>query len=60
MELFFENGSEGFVSLLVEIAPYLKAPLIILAGDMFVDFIAQTWLVQPGCKDVQTMSVLLP
>ena len=54
-DILLENGSDGFLALLIELAPYLQAPLIILMLDTDCPFAAETWLVEPNCKNVQTL-----
>jgi hypothetical protein len=55
---FDEQGEEGFLRLLRELAPQLDTPLLLLAvtqakpmGD------ARAWSVQPGAKEVQTLTI---
>lgn len=55
---FGEKGDEGFLELLLEMAPYLESPLIILAiQHPDADSDAKVWLVQPAATEVQTLEV---
>lgn len=51
-ETFCERGDEGFLAALVELAPYLEAPLVILGA---MDGGARAWLVLPGATKVETL-----
>jgi hypothetical protein len=56
-----KRGVEGFLSLLRELAPHIESALLILVGeDRELEghwYSAQAWLVQPGAKEVETLSV---
>jgi hypothetical protein len=59
-EVWQKEGKEGFLALLLEIAPYLESPLIILAvcdRDLEPGYSAQVWSVQPGTMEVKTLTV---
>jgi hypothetical protein len=53
-----EEGDEGFLSLLRELAPHLETPLVILwAGQHWDAGSAKAWIVQPGARAVETLDV---
>jgi hypothetical protein len=55
---FDDKGAEGYRALLLELAPYLETPLMVLLGLWNLqDGSAQAWSVQPGAKEVETLDV---
>jgi hypothetical protein len=57
-----EQGEEGFLALLRDLAPCLETPLMLLVvgKDRFTSFYsAQAWTVHPGSKEVETLDVSL-
>ena len=55
---FDEEGAEGFLALLRELAPHLETPLVILWGaELWRDFSTKAWIVQPGAREVEILDV---
>jgi len=52
LDVLYEKGDKGFLSLLNELAPYLQTPLVILLSYRDGRTMSQTWSVQPGGKEV--------
>jgi hypothetical protein len=57
---FDEEGAEGFLALLRELAPHLETPLVILWGaELWRDYSAKAWVVQPGASEVEMLDLNL-
>jgi hypothetical protein len=55
-----DEGDNGFLALLRDLAPHLETPLLVLAMEQgFMGASAQAWIVQPGAKEVETLGVAL-
>jgi hypothetical protein len=55
-----EQGEEGFLALLRDLAPHLATPLTLLRVAMDRgSCAAQAWTVHPGSKEVETLDVSL-
>jgi hypothetical protein len=52
-----DKGEQGFQNLLIELAAYLETPLLILVASIENGCTSQTWLVEPGCKDVRELCI---
>lgn len=56
--LFMEEGDEGFTGLLLDLAPFLETPLLVLgAGVVGERYLAESWSVGPGGKEVATVRI---
>src|SRR4029077_21049542 len=58
--LYEQKGEQGFVALLLDLAPCLETPLTIQAIEYDFDefHIAREWIIQPGARAVETRTML--
>ncbi len=59
LEVMFDKGDQGFLDLLLALAPHLTVPLVVQAVMLDgVDFLgAKEWILRPGAKEVETKAI---
>lgn len=59
LDVMFEKGDQGFLDLLLALAPYLTTPLVVqsVTIDRQYFFNAQEWIIRPGATEVETKAI---